>query len=211
MRVISKIDFSDWVYVKKKDKKIRVCADFSTGLNNCLKDHTYPLPSPEDIFSKLNGGKVSSKIDMSEAYLQVTINEESSKLLAISIHKGLFKLNRLPFGLKVTPSLFQQVIDTMLAGLEFTLVYIDDILLRSENNEQHRKHLKAVFQKVDECGFKLGSEKCKFFMKRIKYLEQIIEENGRRPDPERPEAIKNMPSPNNVINLQVFFRLGQLL
>ena len=55
MGVISKVDYSDWaaptVYVKKKNKKIQVCADISTGLNDCLKDHTYPLPSLEDIFS----------------------------------------------------------------------------------------------------------------------------------------------------------------
>ena len=52
--LISKVDFSDWaahtVYTKKKNKKIRVCADFSTGVNDCLKDHTYPLPSPEAIW-----------------------------------------------------------------------------------------------------------------------------------------------------------------
>ena len=69
-RVIKKVDYSEWasptVYVKKKNNKIRVCADFSTGLNECLRDHTYPLPTLEEIFSKLNGGKVFSKIDLSE-------------------------------------------------------------------------------------------------------------------------------------------------
>ena len=75
------------------------------------------------------------------------------------MHKELFKLNNLPFGLKVVLSLFQQVINTILAGLEFATAYLDDILLRSENNKQYRKHIKAVFQKMDEYGFKLGSEK----------------------------------------------------
>ena len=104
-------------------------------------------------------------MDLSEVYLQVKVDEECSKLLTINTHKGLFKLNCLPFGLKVAPSLFQQVMDTMLAGLEFGRAYQHDILLRSENNEQHRKYTKAVFQKMDEYGFKLGSEKCEFFMK----------------------------------------------
>ena len=65
--ILSKEDFSEWaaptVYVKKKSNQIRVCADFSTGLNKALKDHHYPLPSPEEIFKKLNGGKIISKID----------------------------------------------------------------------------------------------------------------------------------------------------
>ena len=65
--ILSKTDFSEWaapaVYVRKKSYQIRVCTDFSTGLNQALKDHHYPLPSSEEIFNKLNGGKIFSKID----------------------------------------------------------------------------------------------------------------------------------------------------
>jgi len=177
--VISKVDYSDWalptVYIKKKNRKIRVCADFSTGLNDCLKDHMYSLPSTKDIFSKLNGGRVFSKLDLSEAYLQVKISEECSKYLTINTHKGIFKLNRLPFGLKVAPSLFQQIMDTMLADMEYAIAYLDDILIKSENEVQHKEHIKAVFKRIEEYGFKLGAEKCEFFLKKIKYLGQIID------------------------------------
>ena len=119
---------------------------------NYLKDHTYPLPSPEDIFSKLDDGKVFSKIDLSDTYLQVKVDEECSKLL--TINKGICKLNHPPFVLNVASSLFQQVMDTMLAGLEFTTAYLDEIQLRSENNELCKKHIKAVFQKIDEARFR---------------------------------------------------------
>ena len=176
---ISKFDYSDWaaptVYVKKKNEKIQLFADFSNRLNDYLKDHIYLLPSPEDIF-KLNGVKVFSKIDLSEAYLQVKVDEKYSKLFVINTHKGLCKLNCLPFGLKVAPILLQQVMDTILAGLEFATQYLDDILLRIENNEQHKKHIKGVFQEIDVYGFKLSSDKCDFFMKQIKYLTRIVED-----------------------------------
>ena len=133
--VVKKVDYSNWanpiVYVKKKNKKIRVCADFSTGLNDCLMDHSYPRP--EDIFTKLNGGKIFSKIDLSEAYLQVKVSEECSKYLCINTHLGLFRLKRLPFGLKVAQALFQQIMDTMLADLGFAIAYLDDILVKSKN------------------------------------------------------------------------------
>ena len=76
----SKVEYLDWtsltVYAKKKTHKICVCMNFLTRLNNCLKPHTYPLPSPEDIFAKLNVRKVFSKLDLSDAYLQVQDNEE---------------------------------------------------------------------------------------------------------------------------------------
>ena len=128
--VISHIEFSEWacpvVYVKKKNNKIRMCADFSTGVNDCLRDHTYPLPSLEDIFASLNEGKIFSKLDLSDAYLQVKVEEECSKLLTINTHKGLYKSNRLLFGLKVSPSIFQQIMDIMMAGLDLaTRQYFD--------------------------------------------------------------------------------------
>ena len=95
------------MYVKKKNNKIWMCADFSTVLSACLRDHTYSLPSPEDIFASLNGGKIFSKLDLSDVYLQVKVKEECSKLLTINTHKGLYEFNRLPFGLKVSSSIFQ--------------------------------------------------------------------------------------------------------
>ena len=210
--VISKLVYSDWsspvVIVKKRNDKIRLCADFSTGLNDCLKDHTYPLPSPEEIFAKLNGGKIFSKIDLSEAYLQVKVNEECSKILTINTHKGLFKFNRLPFGLKVAPSLFQQVMETMLAGLDFSIAYLDDVLIKSENSKEHIEHITKVFERIENYGFKLSSEKCDFFLPEIKYLGQVINAKGRRPDPKRAESIKNMPIPKNVTTLQAFLGLA---
>ena len=99
MGILSKVEFSEWaaptVYIRKKSKETRVCTDFSTGLNAALKDYHYPLPSPEEVFNKLNGGKVFSKIDLSEAYHQIPVKENSSKLLCINIHRGLYKFDRL--------------------------------------------------------------------------------------------------------------------
>ena len=69
--VLSKMEYSEWasptVYVNKKSKEFRVCAGFSIGLNNALKDYHYPLPSPEEIFSKIGGGFFFSKFDLSDA------------------------------------------------------------------------------------------------------------------------------------------------
>ena len=76
------------------------------------------------LFAKLNGDKVFSKIDLSDAYLQMEVDD---KVLTINTHKVCTRL-------KVAPSLFQQVMDTMLAGLDFAIVYLDDILIKSENN-----------------------------------------------------------------------------
>ena len=117
MGILSKLVFSEWaapmVYIRKKSKEIRVCVDFSTGLNAALKDYHYPLPSPEEVFNKLNGGKIFSKINLSVAYLQIPVEENSFKLLCINTHRGLYKFDRLVFGIKVALAIFQQVMDTM--------------------------------------------------------------------------------------------------
>ena len=122
---------------KNKSKEIRVCADFSIGLNAALKDYPYPLPSQEEVFNKLDGGKVFSKIYLSEAYLQIPVEENSSKLFCINTHRGLYKFNRLAFGIKVAPAIFLQVMDTMLGGFDFTFTYLDDILISSKTKELH--------------------------------------------------------------------------
>ena len=192
--VISKVNNSAWasprVYIKKKNQKIRVSANFSIGLNDCLKDDVYPLPSPEDIFTKLNGGRVFSKLDLSESYLQVKVSEECSKYLTINTHKGIFKLNHLSFGLKVAPSLFQQIMDTLLAGMEYAIAYLVDIWIKSVNKDQHKTDIRAVFQRIEEYSFKLGAEKCELFMKKIKYLGQTTDSDRRKHDQERAEAMK---------------------
>ena len=210
--VIKKVDYSEWaspsVYVKKKNNEIRVCADFSTGLNECLRGHTYPLPTLEEVFSKLNGGKVFSKIDLSEAYLQVKVEEECTKYLTIHTHRGLYRLRWLPFGLKVAPSLFQQIMNTMLSGLEYAMVYLDDILIKSENFKKHKSHVREVFKGIEKYGFKVELEMCEFCMNKIEYSGQIIDHEGRRPNPKRTEAIKNMPIPDNVTKLQLFLGLA---
>ncbi len=177
-------------------------------MNAALKDYHYSLPSPEEVFNKLNGGKVFSKIDLSEAYLQIPVEENSSKLLCINTHRGLYKFDRLVFGIKVAPAIFQQVMDTMLGGFDFTFAYLDDIVISSKTKELHREHLNKVFAQIREFGFKVKEAKCDFCMNKIKYLGHIIDKDGRRPDPERATAIKDMPAPDNVTTLQSFLGLA---
>ena len=154
----SKVEFRQWaaptVYVRKTSEEIRVCADFSTGLNALLRDYHNPLPSPKELFTKLNSGKIFSKVDLSDAYLQIPVEENSSKLLCINTHSGLFKFQRLQFGIKVTSSIFQEVMDTMLDGLDFPIAYVEDIIIICKSKEQHREHVPSVFSRIQGFGFK---------------------------------------------------------
>ncbi|XGW22264.1 hypothetical protein V3C99_004908, partial [Haemonchus contortus] len=115
--------------------------DYSTGLNDALEQHQHPLPTPDDIFTKLNGGRYFSQLDLAEAYLQLEVDDDSKQLLTINTHRGLFRFNRLPFGVKPAPGIFQQCIDALIAGLDGTAAYLDDILVTGRTVDEHNTRL----------------------------------------------------------------------
>ncbi|PIO68609.1 reverse transcriptase, partial [Teladorsagia circumcincta] len=209
--VLTPIDHSEWaapiVAVQKKNGTIRLCADYSTGLNDALEQHQHPLPTPDDIFTKLNGGRYFSQLDLAEAYLQVEVDDDSKQLLTINTHQGLYRFNRLPFGVKPAPGIFQQCIDALIAGLDGTAAYLDDILVTGRTIDEHNTRLDAVFQRIQDYGFRVRLEKCSFLQTQIKYLGFVINAQGRRPDPDKVKAIQKMPAPNDVSQLRTFLGL----
>ena len=184
---------------------------FFYRIERCIQGLPLSIPSQEEVFNKLDWGKVFSKIDLTEVYHQIPAEENSSKLLCINTHMGLYKFDRLVFRIKVAPAIFQQVMDTILGGFDFTFAYLDDIVISSKMKKVHREYLNKVFAQIQEFGFKVKEAKCDFCMNKIKYLGHIIDKDGRRPVPERATAIKDMPAPDNVTTLLSFLGLANYL
>ena len=90
----------------------------------------YPLPKPEDLFATLAGGKKFTKLDLSQAYQQLTLDNESRKYVTINTHKGLYQYTRLQFGVASAPAIFQRLTDTILQSIPNVICYIDDIIDR---------------------------------------------------------------------------------
>ena len=91
----------------------------------------YPLPTTEDIFATLAGGKKFTKLNLTHAYNQLELDEESKKMLTINTHKGLYQPNRLSYGVNSAPAIFQRTMDQMLSGIDSVACYLDDILNRA--------------------------------------------------------------------------------
>ena len=108
---------------------VRVCGDFKVSVNPVLLTEQYPLPRIEDIFANLAAGKHFSKLDLRQAYHQMEVTEASKKLLAINTHKGLFRYNRLVFGISSCPAIWQRAIDQVLQGIPGVQCILDDMIV----------------------------------------------------------------------------------
>ena len=111
--MLEPVMLSEWtvpiVAVLKQDKpSMRICGDQT--INPIAKLDRYPIPRIEDLFAKLSGGKSFTTLDLSQAYLQVPLDEESKKLLVVNTQKGLYRYTILPFGVSSAPGIFQRLI-----------------------------------------------------------------------------------------------------
>ena len=122
----------------------------------------YPLPRVDELLASTAGAKIFSKLDLSNAYLQLELEEDSKPLTTISTHKGLYKYNPLPFGLSSAPAVFQRTMEGILGNIPKTLVYIDDILVVGTSEEEHLRTLDAVLTRLEAAGMRLKLSKCFF-------------------------------------------------
>ena len=112
---IKPVCFSEWASpifpVLKRNGQVRICGDFKQTVKPVLQIDKYPFPNINDLYSKVSGGRHFTLLDLSDAYLQVPLDEESQKLTTINMHKGLFMYTRLCFGIASSPGVFQRIID----------------------------------------------------------------------------------------------------
>ncbi|KAL0159699.1 hypothetical protein M9458_043424 [Cirrhinus mrigala] len=147
--IVSKIDRSGWA-APKSDKSIRICGDYKVTINQNLEEETYPLPNTEDLFAKLAGGTLFSKLDLAHAYQQLKLDQNSEKYLTINTHCGLYKYHHLSYGVGSAPSIFQAVMDQILQGLHHVTCFLDDILVTASTKEKHIRKLDEVLMRHGE-------------------------------------------------------------
>ena len=112
-----------------------------------------------------------------------------------------------PFGLAQAPSYFQQLMNQVLQGLDFTIAYLDNIVIFSNNELEHLQHLEAVFKRLQDMGLKLKESKCDFFRSQIHYLGHMLSADGIQPLPEKLDSITNMAAPENQTEVKQFLGL----
>lgn len=210
--IIEPVDFSEWaapiVPIVKQDKSLRICGDYKVTVNQVSKLDNYPIPKTEDLLAVLGGGDKFTKLDMSQAYQQLRLDENSKKYTTINTHRGLYQYTRLPYGVSSAPGIFQRTMDNLLQGIPQVVVRVDDILVTGNDNATHLQNLETVLERLENAGLRLRQDKCVFMAPEVVYLGYKIDRNGIHPVADKVLAIKNAPTPTNQTQLRAF--LGML-
>ncbi|KAI5151484.1 hypothetical protein ENBRE01_2170 [Enteropsectra breve] len=203
---------SPWVSrivpVKKKSGEIRLCIDFR-GLNAVTKKDSYPIPRIDEIIDELQGATIFTTLDATKGYYQIEIAEEDKEKTGFRWKENLFEFNRMPFGLCNAPATFQRTMNSMFEGIlgKFVRPYLDDIIIFSKTEEEHRMHLEIVAERLSEANISLNKNKCKFNQKEIEILGNVITGDEVRPSEDKVKAINNYPMPQTIRELRSFLGL----
>ncbi|KAE8743406.1 hypothetical protein FOCC_FOCC011011 [Frankliniella occidentalis] len=190
------------VPVRRKEAEVRICGDFSVTLNPHLEVTGRALPLIDDL-STVNG-KYFCILDMKLAYLQLQLSPASQELCKLSTPFGSYKCLRMPFGIASAPNAFQEIISSILAGVENCFKYLDDILLWGKDKEECIQVLHAVLSRMEKFHVKLNLSKSKFLQTSVIYLGFQLDEFGMRPDPAKMDELLKKPVPQDHTQLSSF-------
>ena len=165
------------------------------------------LPKIDEMYAKLKGAKVFSTIDLRSGYHHLALGKSSRAKTAFVMPFGKYEFLMVPFGLAQAPAYFQLLMNKVLKGLKFTMTYLDDIIIFSQDESQHLEHLEIVFSCLQEASLKMKHSKCDFFKSEIHYLGHLISPEGISPLPNKLDSIKHMPAPNSTKEIKQFLGL----
>ena len=185
------------VCVRKKDNQLRMCVDYRQ-LNAKTIPDSQPIPRIQDILDSLGGAQWFSTLDMSKAYHQGYIDEDSRHLTAFVTPWTLYEWVRIPFGLRNAPPAFQRWINQVLREFKGTICepYLDDVLCYSKLSfDDHVEVIDKILERLEEKGVKLRAEKCVFCKREVRYLGRLVSSEGYRPDPADTAALQKFKEP----------------
>lgn len=185
--------------VKKSDGSWRTVIDYRK-VNAQMVPDSYPMPRIDDMLDNLHGAKYFSKLDMTDGFWQIGLDERSREWTGFATRSKFWRWKVLPMGIMNSPSAFQRAMDQVLGELKWKCVmcYVDDLIIFSETLEDHLKHIRQVLQKLKDFGICAKLSKCQFGVEELKFLGHIVGKKGMHPDPEKTRAVQQMVPPKDA-------------
>ena len=176
------------VWQRKKSGELRLCLDLKVHINGKVMDEDYPIPDLETIFHKLHGASYFGKIELSDAYYLIKLDEEAKDICTINTSQGLFKMCRLTQGLKNSSPIIQNCIESTLKGIRGVVIFQDDVLVYGTTREQFDKRMIAVKSRLREKRFTVNEKKSNSKpVDSLSCLGYSISKEGITPDPKHVE------------------------
>ena len=197
------------VPVRKGDGTLRICIDYRK-INSVTKQEHFPMPNLNDSIYAAHNIKFFTKLDLTKGYYQVPIDEDSRQYTSFSTQHNQYQFKRLSFGLRNSGIQFQRNIQEILANFSSrkVLIYIDDILILSNDFEEHLELVEKVLGTLMHNGIKVKVEKCEFFKDRVSFLGHMISKDGIEKSPEYIDKIQNFPKPTTITQMRRFLGLA---
>ena len=168
---------SPLVVVPKANSDIRICVDMRCA-NKAVQRERFPMPNIEDIIQQMNGSSVFSRLDLSQSFHQIELDEQSRFITTFVCHKGLYRYKRLMFGINSAPEIHQRIIQQILQAIPNCRNNADDIIIFAKNQEEHDKTLRLVLQRLREKNLTLNKAKCEFNKSQLKFLGHTLSKEG---------------------------------
>nr|GEV19214.1 putative reverse transcriptase domain-containing protein [Tanacetum cinerariifolium] len=197
------------LFVKKKDGSFRMCINYRALNKLTVKNH-YPLPRIDDLFDQLQGSSVYSKIDLRSGYHQLRVQEQDVPKTAFRTRYGHFEFQVMPFRLINAPVVFMDLKNRVCKAYldKFVIFFIDDILIYSKDEKEHKEHLKAILELLKKEKLYAKFLKCEFWIPKVQFLSHVIDSRDIHVDPAKIESIKDWASPKTPTEIHQFLGLA---
>ena len=178
------------LFAPKKDGTLRLCVDYRR-LNDITIKNRYPLPNIAELQDRLCNAKVFTKLDLKGAYNLIRMKEGDEWKTAFRTRYGHFEYLVMPFGLTNAPATCQELINNVLRKYldRSVIAYLDDILIYSESETAHARHVIQVLQALDQAELRLNEKKCEFSVQQVDFLGYLISTNGIDIDPNKIKTV----------------------
>lgn len=169
----------------------------------------YPLPYIDDLFDQLRGARVFSKIDLRSGYHQLLMRRKDVLKTVFHTRYGHYEFQVMPFGLTNAPTAFMDLMNRVFRPYLdlFMIVFIDDILVYSKDEEKHAKHLRLVLEKLKKHQLYAKFCKCQFWLDRISFLRHVVSVEGICMDPQKVLTVAAWEQPKNITEVKSFLSL----
>ena len=193
------------LFVKKPDGSLRLCVDYR-GLNAITIKNKYPLPLLSEMLDRFAHARRYTKIDIRNAYHRIRVKKGDEWKTAFRTRYGQYEYQVMPFGLVNAPATFQSYVNEALKPYldDFCVVYLDDVLIYSETEEEHWIHVRKVLKALLAYRLYAKLSKCAFNRTEVTFLGFVVGEEGVQMEQSRIEAVAEWPLPQSAKDILVF-------